>query len=299
MKKTGPFVLIIALLGGALLCSDCDRQNQSLSDTDTRQKETSTLIAATPLVHENQNKLTRPRRKHRVIHVYVALCDNQNQGIVPVPASLGNGQDPANNLYWGAMYGVKGYFRRQKTWEPVRMSSYQIRPEILEQIAFKKGEVFLIAQAYDGATMKTILVDFLNAAAGQKSNLFIIGQGDSSIEIQAGALADMVCFVGHNGLMDFQLDRIPEQGSGDRPECAVVLACQSQSYFSPLLHEIGCQPLITTTGLMAPEAYTLEAIVDSWSAGYDETAIHNAAAQAYAKYQKCSLNAAKRLFTTN
>ena len=143
------------------------------------------------------------------------------------------------------------------------------------------------------------LEDFLNAAAGQRSSSFIIGQGDSNIEIQAGALADMVCFVGHNGLMDCQPDYIPTPGAGDQPVCSVVLACQSQPYFSPLLHQVGCQPLITTTGLMAPEAYTLEAIITSWSAGSDKASIHNAAAQAYAKYQKCSLNAAQRLFTTN
>jgi len=29
-----------------------------------------------------------------VAHVVVALCDNEFQGIVPVPASLGNGADP-------------------------------------------------------------------------------------------------------------------------------------------------------------------------------------------------------------
>ena len=37
----------------------------------------------------------------RSIHVLVALCDNINQGIVPVPPQLGDGQDPRNNLYWG------------------------------------------------------------------------------------------------------------------------------------------------------------------------------------------------------
>ena len=42
-----------------------------------------------------------------VVHVVVALCDNEHQGIVPVPATLGNGQDPRNNLYWGALYGVR------------------------------------------------------------------------------------------------------------------------------------------------------------------------------------------------
>ena len=43
----------------------------------------------------------------RTVHVFVALADNQNQGIVPVPAGLGNGLDPAHNLYWGAAAGVK------------------------------------------------------------------------------------------------------------------------------------------------------------------------------------------------
>ncbi|MEM6697149.1 MAG: hypothetical protein AAF599_02045, partial [Bacteroidota bacterium] len=43
----------------------------------------------------------------QTIHVFVALCDNVNQGIVPVPEHLGNGQDANSNLYWGAAYGVK------------------------------------------------------------------------------------------------------------------------------------------------------------------------------------------------
>jgi len=36
----------------------------------------------------------------KTIHVFVALCDNVNQGIVPVSAKLGNGQDIKGNLYW-------------------------------------------------------------------------------------------------------------------------------------------------------------------------------------------------------
>src|SRR5213596_1995295 len=37
----------------------------------------------------------------RVAHVLVALADNKYQGIVPVPAAIGNGDDPVRNLYWG------------------------------------------------------------------------------------------------------------------------------------------------------------------------------------------------------
>ncbi len=50
------------------------------------------------------------QQSYRTIHIFVALCDNKNQGIVPVPPILGNGEDPKNNLYWGALYGVKTFF---------------------------------------------------------------------------------------------------------------------------------------------------------------------------------------------
>jgi hypothetical protein len=36
----------------------------------------------------------------RVVHVFVALADNQHQGIIPVPLALGNGRDPIRNLPW-------------------------------------------------------------------------------------------------------------------------------------------------------------------------------------------------------
>ncbi len=50
----------------------------------------------------------------KTVHVYVALCDNIHQGIVPIPKDLGNGQSPRTNLYWGALYGVKTYFTNSK-----------------------------------------------------------------------------------------------------------------------------------------------------------------------------------------
>ena len=46
--------------------------------------------------------------KPLVAHVIVALSDNELQGIVPRTATLGDGDRPQSNLYWGAMYGVKG-----------------------------------------------------------------------------------------------------------------------------------------------------------------------------------------------
>ena len=106
----------------------------------------------------------------------------------------------------------------------------------------------------------------------------------------------MVCFVGHNGLMDIRLEQVPAGVSRTNPKWAVVLACKSRDYFSSPLKRAGCKPILSTTGLMAPEAYTLERIVRSWSQNASAKVILKQAAQAYAKYQRCSLKAAERLF---
>jgi len=63
-----------------------------------------------------QSATPQPRNPGRLIHVVVALCDNQFQGIVPVPPKIGDGDDPRNNLYWGAAYGVKTFFQKAKDW---------------------------------------------------------------------------------------------------------------------------------------------------------------------------------------
>jgi hypothetical protein len=49
---------------------------------------------------------------------------------------------------------------------------------------------------------------------------------------------------------------------------------------------------------MAPEAYTLEAALTAWVNGADDAAVREKAAAAYHTYQKCGLNAARRLLVT-
>ena len=88
----------------------------------------------------------------RTIHVFVALCDNEFQGIVPVPGKLGNGKDTRSNLYWGAAYGVKSFLKYKTTdWKLVRKIETTDH-NILERILFKhvSKDLYLLADAYDG-----------------------------------------------------------------------------------------------------------------------------------------------------
>src|SRR5688572_9934391 len=104
------------------------------------------------------------------IHVFVALCDNKYQGIVPVGARMGNGQDPVNNLYWGWGYGIKTYFRDSKEWTFIR-SEKKAYP-VLERLLFKNknSSYYLIADAYDGRNMKDCITNYLKSAAGMMND---------------------------------------------------------------------------------------------------------------------------------
>ena len=258
---------------------------------------------------EPQQTSTEPR-DYKVVHVFVALCDNKHQGIVPVPAALGNGQDPRNNLYWGAMYGVKTFFENSPHWTSLKfeMKPAERPPEepdgaVLERCVFKSvgltPQVYVIAEAWDGMRMKAALLAFFRAAAGSLDTTVVTnGGGESSgHEILAGGRSDMVCFVGHNGLMDARLSSFPEN-AGVNPDCAVVLACKSRDYFAKPLTAAKCRPLITTTGLMAPEAYTLDAIIRSWANGDGAAVTRRKAGAAYAAYQRIGQGAGERLFAT-
>jgi len=67
----------------------------------------------------------------KTIHIYVALCDNEFQGIVPVPEKIGNGKDARLNLYWGAGYGVKTYFNlKTQDWKMIAYINLKVSSSI-------------------------------------------------------------------------------------------------------------------------------------------------------------------------
>lgn len=230
----------------------------------------------------------------KTIHVFVALCDNVHQGIVPVPSKLGNGQDPANNLYWGAMYGLKSYFKyRTSDWELVA-SPKSDNPKILESVLFKhkSNEVYLLAEAYDGKHIKTCTQDFLKAANGQQPKT--INHGSKALSF--GGRAQLLGYVGHDGLMDFEVNMNYQANTNTKE--VIILACYSKSYFQSDIKRAQALPLLWTTHLMAPEAYTLKAAIDGWILKETGVQIDERAAQTYNRYQKCGIKGARNLFTT-
>jgi hypothetical protein len=234
----------------------------------------------------------------RVVHVFVALADNQNQGIVPVPASLGNGLDPARNLYWGSAYGVKTYFLRTGEWT-LLLSGQSPKPGVLERCIFKHRTqaVYLVADAYRGGLIQSAILDFLDAAAGASAEEVNVSESPQTTRLSTRGGANLVAYVGHNGLMDSSLPLLPKK-KNDAHRDAIVLACASKSYFAEALRASGAYPLLWTTGLMAPEAYTLKSALDGWIAGEDGEKIRDRAAGAYHQFQKCGFRAAHKLLVS-
>lgn len=240
----------------------------------------------------------RGQNPRRVIHVFVALCDNVNQGIVPVPARIGNGDDPKNNLYWGAAFGIRNYFEKHQDWKLIATSPSP-KEAVLERCIFKHKtrEVYIVADAYRGRKIKRATRDFLNAASGSGGEELPVGGDSGRFNLNIGGSANLVAYIGHNGLMDFQLPHHPRStGAGKRD--AIILACISKSYFAAALRETGANPLLWTNGLMAPEAYTLKSALDGWMLNETAEEIRMRAAKAYNQYQHCGLKAARNLLVT-
>lgn len=215
------------------------------------------------------------------LQVFIALADNRTQGILPVPAKIGNGDDADANLYWGCSEALKPVLRASADWKLTRTEKNP-SPDVLERAVFthRSGRWELVAQVFRGSAIKACITGFFAALAGD-------GPREQT---------PLVAYLGHNGLMDFALpaEATARRGPGRQ---AIVLCCVSGEYFTPPLEKVGATPLLTTTQLMYPGGFLLRAALDGWVAGETPGQIRQRAASAYAKNQKISAKAAAGVFT--
>lgn len=192
---------------------------------------------------------------------------SRSQDTVKVFVALWN-SPPKTDLYWGKMYGIKTYFNQDKDWEMV--NSKNPNNTILEQILFynKTLDLYVDAMAYNTSKIKKTITEFIEYAYQASEE-------------------ELVIYVGHDGLMDFDIDVVPQKNHCD----AMVFSCVSQNYFSPYLDMI-----LSTYTFMAPEAYGVMAAIESWAKKENEEGIRKNTAVSYAKYQKISVRSAERTF---
>lgn len=229
----------------------------------------------------------------KVIHVLVALCDNKYQGIVPVPPKIGNGQDVNNNLYWGCSMGIRSYFKNSPNWHLIKR--YSIDSIRLERVIFKHrhANYYLVADAYDGKYIQHCTIDFFNSNCGKYKDTAKV----NGITLGINGNAKLLAYIGHDGLMDFSLHENFDNTDGITRD-AIMLACISKRYFAPHLKATRANPIVWSTGLMSPEAYTLHDALEAYIKNESPQIIKAKAASAYAKYQHCGERAANNLLVT-
>ncbi|NNE93108.1 MAG: hypothetical protein HKN23_15805 [Verrucomicrobiales bacterium] len=219
----------------------------------------------------------------KLIHVIVALCDNESQGIMPVNARIGNGDDLHNNLYWGCSDGFGRFFKNSKEWELTKTETADVPDaEVLQRLTFvhNKTGAMLLAEAWRGREIRKAT-----------EHLFHLLESDGG--------PDLVAYIGHNGLMDFVLDsrNSVKPDETRNKKSAIVLCCKSDAFFSARLKRAEVEPVLMTDQLMYPGSFLLKAALEGWLRKEKPDEIRERAARAYATNQKISTKAARGIFT--
>lgn len=210
------------------------------------------------------------------VAVFVALCDNASQGIVPVPAKIGDGNKPQDNLYWGCSDGLPSCLRASKAWKRIK-TEVPTDKRILERVVFTDaaGTVEVTAEAWRGSEIGACLQAFEAALVA----------GDHPL----------CAFIGHNVLMDRTI--APPAGRAGKPVDAIVLCCKSDPYFRTRLEALGARPVLLTTQFMYPGGFLLRDTLPLWAAGKTPAGLRAAAGASYARNQRISTKAATGVFS--
>lgn len=279
------FLIVLFFIKIAVFAQADDVLNQLYNNSEFNREQ----------IKSRLNKKIR-NNEFLIVRILVPLCDNVHQGIVPVSTKLGDGMNLNTNLYWGAGYGIKTHFKRLKNWSLISEKE-RVDSNILERVIFRKiypnkTKVIVIADAYRGDKMYECLIDYFNILACKRTDYIFL----DSIKIEISKNADLLCFNGHNGLMEHSPEIIINNSK--KYTDAVAIACVSDEYFSYYFKQAKAYPLVVTTSLLPPEAYILQAIIDNWALMQDEKLIANSAGDNVARIFKKSKTACRKMFKT-
>ncbi len=220
------------------------------------------------------------------VHIFVPLCDNENQGIVPTSKSLGDGLSLRTNLYWATKGGMKRHFNDSKDWKLV-YSAKDVSSSVLERVIFERDfsgtQVYVIADAYRGDRMEETVNDFLASLAYEKKGEVELESGKT---VKFGGHSDLMVFNGHNGMMD-NIDVRNWKNKTEKKTDAVINACVSYNYFEEELMLAQAYPLIRTNTLLYPAAYSIEQVIIDWINDTTEKQIALNAGRVYCEKHDC------------
>ncbi len=250
--------------------------------------------------------------KPLVATVYVALCDNDSQGIVPVKnKKICRGDDADNNLYWASSGGLFGH-ARTKGWKRLSVEDNPT-PDIAVRAIWTKKlfasgmlrkmgvkgsiEVILVGLAYRGERIRQTMVDYLKAVNRDEAEQLTLKDGRV---IDAYGKSHIIGWVGHDYFMD-EPD-VPQliletRGESVLDKGVFGLACISDEYFRPAIERENVHILALNRQLTFPSAFTILGILGAVAAGKDHLGIHREAVKAFSEGQKRPAGEMMRVFS--
>ncbi len=247
-----------------------------------------------------------------VVQAHVPLCDND---IIPCGnAKLGDGDNPATNLYWATSGGFVGWFGRKGSgWKQVARVSGAKGSELLEVRVWKRRfaagavwrhrgvkkrfDVYVVAYAWRGEAIDTALAEFVADAFGDSTRRVDVQTG---LTLRAGGAARVVAYVGHNRWMDipdYDWAAAAKRHPGKQRRGVIAIACHTQAYLGDELPSEQRVPLLMTRDFLFAGAHSFEGAVSAFARGESLAGIRAGAAKAYARGQDKPYRRVRGVFT--
>jgi hypothetical protein len=233
-----------------------------------------------------------------VVQIHAPLCD---KSIIPCGNDrLGNGDNPATNLYWATSPGFGKWFARKGGgWRKVLdqkaadtgdqdvLAVHVYRRSLaapaawVKQGAPKRFDVIIVVHGWRGTAIDRALAAYAREVSGLDERTLTLDSGDT---VTAGGAAQLVAYSGHNRLMDVQGFEWPAPAK--RATGAIAVACKTADYMEDEVSAPTRVPLLMTRDYLFANAAPVEAVVLAFARGGSYARIRKDAAIAYAAVQK-------------
>lgn len=215
------------------------------------------------------------------VRIYVALCDNDSQGIVPVKnRAICDGERPERNIYWGTSGGLRGYLDHEG-WR--RVAYQHLDGPVILHATWRKRfwaggrlralgrsgtlEVEIEAFAYRGRAIRRAMADYVADVHGAAG---------------APAPAHVVGYIGHNYFLDTLDDLVPvgpRRDDAQLPRGVFALSCFGEQDIRPSITRDDAPVLVLNRSLTYPGAWTVGGLVRALAGGRPARGVHHLATE--------------------
>jgi hypothetical protein len=236
--------------------------------------------------------------KPLVVQIHAPLCD---KSIIPCGNDrLGNGDNPATNLYWATSPGFGKWFARKgggwkklvdqkapDTGDPDILAAHVYKRTMAAPAAWRvqgapaKFDVYAVVFGWRGTAIDRALAAYAREVSGLDPRTIELGDAGT---VTAGGAAQIVAYSGHNRLMD--VARFDWPAPAAAATGAIAVACKTADYMEEHVPAPTRVPLLMTRDFLFANAAPVEAVVLAFARGGDYARIRRDAAAAYAKVQE-------------